>query len=38
MNDYNNPTKIDKFSNLKKELTELEEQALKNMDKVIERG
>jgi vesicle-associated membrane protein 7 len=38
MTDYNNTTKIDKFSSLRKELTELEEQALDNMNKVIERG
>jgi hypothetical protein len=38
MTDYNNPAKIDKFSSLRKELSELEEQALENMNKVIERG
>lgn len=35
---YNNKSEVDKLSNLKKELSELEEQALRNMDKVIERG
>lgn len=35
---YNNKTEVDKLSSLKKELSELEEQALRNMDKVIERG
>lgn len=38
MNLYNDPTKVDKFEELKKHLTDLEEQSLKNMDKVIERG
>jgi vesicle-associated membrane protein 7 len=35
---FNNKTEIDKLSGLRKELSELEEQALRNMDKVIERG
>lgn len=35
---YNDKTKVDKLSELKKELTELEEVSLRNMDKVIERG
>ena len=38
MSKYQNRTEVDKLSNLKKELSELEESALKNMDKVIERG
>jgi hypothetical protein len=29
---------VDKLFSLKKELSELEEQSLKNMDKIIERG
>lgn len=35
---YNDKTKVDKLSELKKELTELEQISLQNMDKVIERG
>jgi hypothetical protein len=35
---FNDTSKVDKLSNLKKELSELEEISLKNMDKVIERG
>jgi len=35
---YSDKTKVDKLSELKKELTELEEVSLRNMDKVIERG
>jgi synaptobrevin family protein YKT6 len=38
MRKYQNRTEVDKLSNLKKELSELEESALRNMDKVIERG
>lgn len=38
MNKYNNKAEVDKLSSLKKELSELEEQSLRNMDKVIERG
>ena len=38
MGKYNNRAEVDKLTNLKKELSELEEQALRNMDKVIERG
>jgi hypothetical protein len=29
---------VDKLSNLRKELSDLEEQSLRNMDKIIERG
>jgi len=35
MGKYNNKAEVDKLTNLKKELSELEEQALRNMDKVI---
>lgn len=35
---YNDKTKVDKLSELKKELTELQQISLQNMDKVIERG
>lgn len=35
---YTDKTKVDKLSELKKELTELEQISLQNMDKVIERG
>ena len=35
---FNDPSKVDKLSNLRKELSELEEISLRNMDKVIERG
>ena len=35
MGKYNNRAEVDKLTNLKKELSELEEQALRNMDKVI---
>lgn len=35
---YNNKTEVDKLSSLRKELSELEEQSLRNMDKIIERG
>jgi vesicle-associated membrane protein 7 len=38
MGKYNNKTEVDKLSSLRKELSELEEQSLRNMDKVIERG
>lgn len=38
MGKYNNKTEVDKLSSLRKELSELQEQALRNMDKVIERG
>ena len=35
---FSDKSKVDKLSELKKELTELEEISLRNMDKVIERG
>lgn len=35
---FNDKTKVDSLSNLKQHLTELEQQALQNMNKVIERG
>lgn len=38
MGKYNNKTEVDKLSSLRKELSELEEQSLRNMDKIIERG
>ena len=38
MGKYNNKTEVDKLSNLRKELSDLEEQSLRNMDKIIERG
>ena len=38
MGKYQDKSSVDKLSNLKKELSELEEQALRNMDKVIDRG
>ena len=38
MGKFNNKAEVDKLSGLRKELSELEEQALRNMDKVIERG
>jgi len=38
MGKFNNKSEVDKLSSLKKELSELEEQALRTMDKVIERG
>jgi hypothetical protein len=38
MGRFNNKVEIDKLSSLKKELNDLEEQSLKNMDKIIDRG
>lgn len=38
MGKFNNKAEVDKLTSLKKELSELEEQALTNMDKVIQRG
>lgn len=38
MGKYNNKTEVDKLSSLRKELSDLEEQSLRNMDKIIERG
>lgn len=35
---YSDRSRVDKFTELQKHLTDLEEQSLKNMDKVIERG
>ena len=35
---FSDKSRVDKLTELKKELTELEEISLKNMDKVIERG
>ena len=35
---FNNKASVDKLYSLKKDLTELEEISLRNMDKVIDRG
>lgn len=38
MGRFSNKEEVDKLSNLRRELSELEEQALSNMNKVIDRG
>lgn len=38
MGKYNNKEEVDKLANLRKNLSELEEQSLRNMDQIIQRG
>jgi vesicle-associated membrane protein 7 len=38
MKTFNNPSEVDKFAKLQRKMTEVEEMALKNLDKAIDRG